>query len=125
MDHSQNKSFGNWGEQVAVDTLVAAGCAIVERNWRMGHYEIDIIAQQGQYMIFVEVKTRSTAVADPLMAVDKRKRARLVAAADVFLRTLDRPFDYRFDIITIIGAPGRFTVEHFPDAFVPGLRTYR
>lgn len=124
MDHSQNKSCGNWGEQVAVDTLVAAGCAIVERNWRMGHYEIDIIAQQGQYMIFVEVKTRSTAAADPLLAVDKRKRARIVAAADVYLRTLDRPFDYRFDIITIVGVPGRYTVEHFPDAFLPALRTY-
>ena len=108
-----------------MDTLVAAGCAIVERNWRMGHYEIDIIAAAGAVYDFVEVKTRSTAVADPLMAVDKRKRARLVAAADVFLRTLDRPFDYRFDIITIIGAPGRYTVEHFPDAFLPGLRTYR
>ncbi len=125
MNSSQNKSFGNWGEQIAVDTLVAAGCAIVERNWRMGNYEIDIIAQQGSFMIFVEVKTRASGYVDPLQAVDKRKRARIVAAANVFLRNLDQPFDYRFDIITIIGTPAGYTVEHIPDAFYPSLRTYR
>jgi len=91
----------------------------------MGNYEIDIIAQQGSFMIFVEVKTRASGYVDPLQAVGKRKRAHIVAAANVFLRNLDQPFDYRFDIITIVGTPSNYTVEHIPDAFHPSLRTYR
>ena len=55
---AERNSLGKWGEQVVVDHLVAEGYAIVERNWRLNHLEIDIIATRGNEIAFVEVKTR-------------------------------------------------------------------
>lgn len=115
---------GDWGEQVACDMYVGQGYAIVERNWRMGHYEVDLVAMKGDTIVFAEVKTRSSAEADPIEAVDKRKRARLIASADAFMKHYDLPYEFRFDIVGITGSPQAYEVEHIPDAFMPSLRNY-
>ena len=82
-----NKEIGRWGEDVACDMLVGLGYAIVERNWRVGHLEIDIVAQKGGRIAFVEVKTRTAdSPEDPLDAIDRRKQAHMAAAANAFLR---------------------------------------
>ena len=96
---------GAWGEQVAHDHLVAKGYAIHGRNWRSGHYEIDIIAIKGNRIIFVEVKTRSRHFTDPAEAVDRRKMMRLARAADSYIQAYDIPHHWQFDIITVIGVP--------------------
>lgn len=113
---------GKWGEDVAVGFLVRQGYALVERNWRMGHYEIDIIVQKGKHMVFVEVKTRKSADADAVRAVDSRKRARMISSADAYLSRLDMPFEYRFDIVAVTGTESDYKIEHIPDAFVPSLK---
>lgn len=121
----RSEKAGKWGEDVATAHLTAQGYAILERNWRMGHLELDIVAQKGATIAFVEVKTRQSLDADPVAAVNKRKRARVITAADVYLRRYSLPFEYRFDIITVTGTPQSHIVEHIPDAFMPGLKRIR
>lgn len=121
---AQHNLTGSWGEQLAVDRLVALGYAIRERNWRMNKLELDIIAVKGRRMVFVEVKTRTDdRFADPIGAVDARKRAHMVKAADVYMRGLTEPFEWQFDIFLIVGTPDDYTIDHIADAFFPRLST--
>lgn len=121
---AEHNRLGAWGERVACDTLVAAGYAIVERNWRVGHYEIDIIASKGTRIVFVEVKTRGDAYVDPLDAVDAKKQMRMGRAADAYMRHYNIPLEAQFDIILIIGSENDYTVEHISDAFLPPMKSY-
>ena len=71
-------ALGRRGEDLAVAHLVASGLAIVERNWRCGQGEIDVVARDGDELVFVEVKTRSgVAYGHPLEAITPAKLARL------------------------------------------------
>lgn len=118
-----SKGKGDWGEQVAADYLVTLGAAIVERQWHGSGGEIDIIAQMGRRMVFVEVKTRAAGGLDPVDAVDATKRTHMVRAADAFLKAQSVPFDYQFDIIAITGSENDHKLVHIPDAFFPTPRT--
>lgn len=120
---SSPKGKGDWGEQVAADYLASLGAAIVERQWHGPGGEIDIIAQMGRRMVFVEVKTRAKAGVDPIDAVDATKRSHMIKAADSFLKQLGKPFDYQFDIIAITGTEINHKLHHIPDAFFPTPRT--
>lgn len=122
---AEHNQTGSWGENVACDTLVGAGYAIVERNWRMGHLEIDIVAMKGSRLAIVEVKTRSSDLTDPADAVDRRKMLHMVRSAEAYVNAYALPHDVQFDIITVTGTPDSFEVEHIPDAFYPPLRSYR
>lgn len=114
---------GRWGEDAAAEFLVRQGYGIAERNWRTGPYEVDIIARKGNVVAFVEVKTRAAAAADPIGAVDARKRARMTHVAEAYMRQFDAPMEYRFDIVAVTGSEAAHEVEHLPDAFVPSLKT--
>ncbi len=123
---ARHNDTGRWGEQIAADALVCEGFAIKERNWRLGHLEIDIIAQRGNEYVFAEVKTRSDKDSDPLEAVGPRKIMNMVRAADAFLNYhSDSLFEVRFDLFSISGTPDDYTVEHIPDAFQAPIKTYR
>ncbi len=122
---ARHNELGKWGEQLAVDRLVDDGFAILQRNWRMGHLEIDIIARKDATVVFAEVKTRAEKDLDPLEAVDKRKIAHMVRAAEAYLKAKDWPYQVRFDLFAVNGTPDDYTLEHIPDAFYPPLRTYR
>ncbi|MDE5656554.1 MAG: YraN family protein, partial [Muribaculaceae bacterium] len=58
--------LGKWGEDLAVQHLSAAGYAIVERNWRVDHFEVDIIAMNAGRIVVGEVKARADKHGDPL-----------------------------------------------------------
>lgn len=117
---------GKWGEQIAVDMLVAKGFDIVERNWRMNHLEIDIIARSGQRFMFVEVKTRTDKeYNDPLLLISKRKLQNMVRAANVFMNNYNSAFSAQFDIIIISGDKNNYNVDYYPDAYYPPMKTYR
>ncbi|MDE6801989.1 MAG: YraN family protein [Muribaculaceae bacterium] len=122
---AQHNRLGQWGENIATEHLIREGYAIVERNWRMEHFEIDIIATKGPRIIFVEVKTRTSADYDPLEAVDTRKKARMIASANAYILSRNLPHEVQYDIITIVGEPNDYTLEHIPDAFWPSVRTRR
>lgn len=117
--------LGKWGEDLACERLVAEGCAIVQRNWRVGHYEVDIIAMRGSRIIFVEVKTRSHRDDDPLDAMDRRKMMRIARSANAYVQMYDIRQEVQFDIFAIRGTPDDYEIEHIADAFFPNQRSYR
>ena len=122
---AKHNELGKWGEQLAVDKLVSEGWSILERNWRLGHLEIDIVAQKDGRIAVVEVKTRAEMDEDPLDAVDQRKINNMVCAAEAYLAHTELDFEVQFDLFAINGSPGsEYRLEHIPDAFYAPLRTY-
>jgi putative endonuclease len=116
--------LGQLGEQIAARYLEARGFEILARNLRSRLGEIDLIAQDGPTLVFVEVKTRRGRPADPPQAgVDARKRTRLARLAlDYLAREWLRDLACRFDVVAVTLDPdnaegGRPRVEHFPGAF--------
>lgn len=122
---AKHNDTGKWGEDIACEALIAEGATIRERNWRMGHLEIDIVAQTDNSIVFAEVKTRSDHDDDPLEAITRAKMLAMVKAADTYLRTHELPHYPRFDVFAITGTPDDYRIEHIPDAFYPPLKTYR
>lgn len=113
---------GAWGEERAVAFLKAAGYTVLGRNVRPNrHDEIDIVAQTGEVLVFVEVKARRREeFGRPLMAVDKDKRHALNRAAAAYLRKAKFPnLFYRFDVVEVLGQPedGEPLIRHLDDAF--------
>lgn len=99
-----NAEIGSAGESFASQHLIAAGYAIVARNWRVQGGEIDIIALDGDSLVFAEVRARADRA--PVIAeatVDNRKLARIMLAADAFLQAHDDYHDrvWRVDLIAI------------------------
>lgn len=114
----EHLQMGVWGEELAVAYLREKGYVILERDWHSKHRDIDIIAQQGKCIVFVEVKTRRNAdFADPVRAVGYRKQMNLSHAINHYIhyRKSDNP--WRFDVITIVGELGSTNpiVTHIED----------
>lgn len=125
---ARHNDVGKWGEQLAYEYLVARGYAILERNWRMGHLETDIIAQKGTRIIFIEVKTRTNPSDDPLKAIDQKRIRHMISSARGYFRSHHVKLEYQFDVIAITGNPigdDPPLIEHIPDAFLPRLFTRR
>jgi putative endonuclease len=114
---------GSYTEHIAFKFLVSLGYDIHAVNWRRSKAEIDIIAQHGKTLVFVEVKSRSSDdFGDPALAVSKRKQKLLVSAATLYMDEIKYDRDFRFDIITVIGYnESSLSIEHYKDAFFPGL----
>ena len=111
--------LGRRGEEIAARHLRRCGYRILERNFRAGGAEIDLVAADHGTFVFVEVKTRSSAgFGMPAEAVDGRKVARIHRAAGIYLQRIhaaERPA--RFDIVAIIGAGRACRLELLKDAF--------
>ena len=92
------------GEEEACEFLRRNRCKILERNYRTRSGEIDIIAKSGKIIIFVEVKTRSSAnFAQPWEAVGFRKRQNIKSAARQYISRHDlRDCEFRFDVVSIV-----------------------
>lgn len=119
---ARHNEIGKWGEQVAREFLVSNGWALTAENIRLGHNELDIVAMKDNKIAFIEVKTRSSRLADPLDAIDSRKISRLFRAADSFLRSYKIKHEPQIDIIVVIGTPETgYEIEHYPDALRPPL----
>jgi len=115
--------LGKTGEAIAVALLESKGYRILERNWRLGREEIDIIARDGNFVVIVEVKTRtSNNFAEPEASVTKSKQRILVRTANAYVNYRRQYGEVRFDIITIIIPPeGETIVNHIADAFYATL----
>ena len=111
--------LGKKGEDLAVDYLVNKGYRILERNWRSGHKEIDIIALIDKVLAIVEVKTRkSSDYGEPDIAVGMMKQRMLAWAADAYVRYKNLEVDIRFDILSIVFTDQGPEIEHIEDAFI-------
>lgn len=120
---AKHNELGKAGEDAAVAYLEQHGYTIRDRNWRKGHFELDIVAAKENELIVVEVKTRSnTQFAEPEDAVDLPKIRRTVRAADTYMKLFQIDASVRFDIITVVGNDnGDFKIEHIKEAFYPPL----
>ena len=122
---ARHNQVGKWGERLALEHLVRQGYAIRETNWKLTHFEIDIIAMHNNRLVFVEVKTRTSHEDNPLAAIDLRKMRKMVSAANAYVRHQNLPHEVQYDIITINGTPDNYKIRHIPDAFLSPLRAYR
>ncbi len=110
--------LGTWGETLAADYLERKGYTIVERDWKSGHRDIDIIAVNGNKVVFVEVKTRRNRIfGEPEDAINFMKLQNLRAAINHYVKYRHINQEIRFDIISIIGTPdgSEPEINHFED----------
>jgi len=111
--------LGESGEAAAARWLRRAGLTIVARGFRVRYGEIDLIARDGQVVVFVEVKTRThDGFSRPAEAVTAIKRGRIARVAAVFLaRSGWTERTCRFDVVEVVPQGARWRVTHIPDAF--------
>lgn len=105
----QHLKSGLWGEKVAEEMLKKKGYSILGRRVRMGRRgELDLVAKQGETLVFVEVKTRaSEQFGRPFSAVRGHKKKMILDAAKCYLLKLkDKPRYFRFDVVEVVGSGG-------------------
>jgi putative endonuclease len=112
--------FGQASEARAEQFLIAKGYRILARNLRTALGELDLVAEDAGVVVFVEVKARSTeAFGGALLAVDRRKQAKLVKLASQYLaqrHLSDKPC--RFDVVLVRGqSSAQGQIEHLQNAF--------
>ncbi len=114
------KRLGNWGESVAATHLESKGYRILHRNWRCARGEIDLVAQAGDVLVFVEVKTRrGRKSGTPEEGVTPRKARRLLDLGQYYLYENDLDdVEWRVDIVAVeLDGRGKLLrCEHIPNA---------
>ncbi len=117
--------WGKEAENIVCEYLISKGYTIRERNWRpsTSRSEIDLIAQLGDTLVFVEVKARSDKDLDPAEAMTSEKIKNVVRGANSYLCQQDFEFYYRFDVAAVSGNVEDFKLDYLEDAFLPPLRS--
>jgi len=113
------QELGLQGELIAERWLVHRGWRVIQRRYRSGHRDIDLVAESGHTIAFVEVKTRrGEAFGGPVEAVNWKKRRELSRSAFTWIDRHGRPGEsYRFDVVGILVTGGRVRVRHVENAF--------
>ena len=114
------KPLGDRGEALAAEHLVRAGWVIADRNFRLGHSEIDLVARRGEVVAFIEVKTRAgLGYGYPLEAITAKKRREIQQVAAAWMERHGRDGDvYRFDAVSVlVRAGGEPVIDHVEDAW--------
>ena len=119
--------IGIAGEQAAAKLLKKKGLKVIEHNWRMGHLEVDLIAENRKEIVFVEVKARTTTFGNilPEEYVDDNKKKRMIAAANAYIKYNRCEKTPRFDIIGVLvdAETEKITYSnHLENIFAPGQR---
>ncbi|MBP6977499.1 MAG: YraN family protein [Bacteroidales bacterium] len=119
---AEHNETGKAGEEIAVQYLRSKGYTILETNWRWGKNEIDIVAEDKEYLVIVEVKTRhSSDFGEPEDSVTRQKQKLLIRAANSYINRYGVKKETRFDIISILLRGRNPEVNHIIDAFYPTL----
>jgi putative endonuclease len=101
-----HNELGAWGEELAAAFLQQKGYAILERDWKSGHKDLDIVATIDDVVVFVEVKTRRNRVfGEPEEAIDYRKLQNLRQAINYYVKSRRINREIRLDAITVVGTP--------------------
>lgn len=122
MSGRDSRLLGRWGEDRAADYLCRKGYRILAANWKCRFGEIDLVAEDGTYLCFVEVKLRKNAAYGPAAAfVDCRKQDKLRTAATLYLSRRPTDLQPRFDVIEVYAPQGVETEKpelfHLENAF--------
>jgi putative endonuclease len=106
------------GEKLAAEFLAKNGFEIIERNYRYKHSEIDLIVRKDKWLIFVEVKTRtSISFGYPEEFVDYNKVKSILRGAEEYMYKIDWAHNVRFDVVSVLMMDGKTDIAHFEDAF--------
>lgn len=122
---TRRQLLGIRGESIAARWLEARGWTILDRRFRNGHRDLDLVACQprdgpaGRLIAFVEVRTRlSTDFGTPAETVGWSKQKELVRSARAWIASNRRSEDeYRFDVLGVVVGEGRVRIQYVPDAF--------
>ena len=110
--------IGAAGEEFAARYLVEKGYTLLERNYRGPQGEVDIIAREGEYLVFVEVRTRGRgSLLVPAETVDRRKQRRIIATAYHYLESHGEGLQPRFDLIGVDSTRLPWRLSHLEGAF--------
>jgi putative endonuclease len=110
--------IGNDGEQAACTFLESKGYEILEKNYRYRKSEVDLIVKHDNWLIFVEVKTRSGSFFGyPETFVDRKKQYMIFEAAENYMYEKDWNGNVRYDIVSIMVVKGKLEIFHIEDAF--------
>ncbi len=109
---------GRWGEAAARAFLESRGCEVLVLNFRTRYGEVDLIVRDVRTIVFVEVKTRERDTGAAEAAVDGRKRARIMRAAQAYVQRAPAA-QYRLDVVVVVRPPGAQTarIRHYRNAF--------
>jgi len=114
------KELGRIGEAMATKHLSENGYIIHARNYIYDHAEVDIVAEQNGMLVFVEVKTRTSAyLSDPSLLISRKKQRSIIKASDNYAREVQPGKESRFDVIIIVTNSQYKSLEHIVDAFYP------
>ncbi len=115
---NEKQALGKWGELEAIRLLKENGLEVIEANWTFLHLEIDIVAKDGDTLVVVEVKTRSTdAYGEPEMFVSRAKQKKLIRAANWYLQNKKLNNEVRFDVIGIVRSGDQVISKYVQCAF--------
>ena len=115
---NEKQALGKWGEMEAIRLLKENGMEVIEANWIFLHLEIDIVAKDGDTLVVVEVKTRSTdAYGDPEMFVSREKQKKLIRAANWYLLNKNLNNEIRFDVVGIVQGYEGTRTSYIKEAF--------
>lgn len=116
---SSTKEKGKEGEELAVTFLVEKGFEIIERNYRYGKGELDIIAREKGFLVFVEVKSReSLEYGLPEEAITKRKISQIRKITEAYLAEKNiTDENIRFDVVAVLSLNNEVTINHYENAF--------
>jgi putative endonuclease len=123
MTQTKSQALGALGERIAERWLVRDGWQVVDRRWRSGRRDLDLVAVRENVVAFFEVKTRrSVWSGSPVEAVNWRKQRELTRSAQAWIDRrglLVAPAGalFRFDVVGVIASRERVAVRHVPDAF--------
>jgi len=119
---SDHITLGKEGEEQAVRFLINDGYKIKHRNWRFKKNEIDIIAEKGNLLVVVEVKTRANDYFEnPKEAVTKKKQRFTIKATEAYIQQFNIDLETRFDIVSVLIRNGKSEIEHIEDAYQASL----
>lgn len=116
---NHNQRLGHLGERIAERWLTRHGWRILNRRFRNGRRDIDLVAERDSTIAFVEVKARKGSdFGDPVEAVHHRKQRELTRSAHVWIDRHGRDGDaYQFDVFGVLLTGERVLVKHVPNAF--------
>ncbi|MDE7462704.1 MAG: YraN family protein [Muribaculaceae bacterium] len=122
-----SETWGRYAEAKTIEHLILQGLPIREWNWHpeSGKGEIDIIAQRGNRLLFIEVKARSDKKDDPWEAITDKKMRELCRGADLYIKTNELDLEYQFDLALFSGNPEDYSFEYIADAFLCPLTSKR
>ena len=114
---SQTHNFGKEAEQKVTEFLLKKGYLILENNWRISHLEVDIIAQDKDFIVIVEVKARRNNYLSFDEIISLRKQRNLINAAEKYLDQKDLDNELRFDVAFVTIEKKQYKIEYIQNAF--------